>query len=128
MLGVLLVGLTLLLASRANVAATVLRTPGQLFQKTAHGTITNLYNISVINKTNHPYPITLQVLEPAGGRISLVGSDGLKLPAQGITEGVFFAELPRSALHVTNQKLRIGLFSQGRLITETTTKFLGPVQ
>lgn len=127
-LGVLLVGLTLLLVTRANVAATVLRTPGQLFQKTGRGTITNLYNISVINKTNHPYPITLRVLEPAGGTISLVGNDGLTLPAQGITEGVFFAELPRTALHETNQKLRIGLFSQGQLITETSTKFLGPVQ
>ena len=125
--GLLLV-LISLLASRANVAATVLRTPGQLFQKTNHGTITNLYNISVINKTNQPYPITLRVLEPAQGRIALVGSTGLKLPAQGMAEGVFFAELPRAALHHTNQKLRIGLFSNGQLVAETSTKFLGPAQ
>jgi cytochrome c oxidase accessory protein FixG len=125
---VLLMGLTFLLVSRSNVEATVLRTPGQLFQKTDHGTITNLYNVSVINKTNHPYPITLKVLEPAGGQISLVGTNGLTLPAQGIIEGVFFAELPKSALHTTNQKLRIGIFSQGQLIAETNTKFLGPAQ
>ncbi|MFC7666955.1 cytochrome c oxidase accessory protein CcoG [Hymenobacter humi] len=127
-LAVLMLGLTFLLVARSNVQATVLRTPGQLFQKTAHGTITNLYNVSIINKTNRPYPITLKVLEPAGGTISLVGTNGLKLPAQGITEGVFFAELPKSALHATNQKIRIGIFSQGRLIAETKTKFLGPVQ
>ncbi|MDB5236469.1 MAG: cytochrome oxidase [Hymenobacter sp.] len=125
---VLLAGLTFLLVSRSNVEATVLRTPGQLFQKTTHGTITNLYNISVINKTNRPYPITLRVLEPAGGTIALVGNDGLKLPAQGITEGVFFAELPKSALHTTNQKIRIGVFCGGQLIAETKTKFLGPAQ
>ncbi len=124
---VLLAGLTALLATRANVEATVLRTPGQLFQKTTHGTITNLYNISVINKTNQPYPITLRVLEPAQGTIALVGASGLKLPAQGIAEGVFFAELPRTALHATNQQLRIGVFSGGKLIAETKTKFLGPV-
>ncbi|MBO2011278.1 cytochrome c oxidase accessory protein CcoG [Hymenobacter negativus] len=127
-LAALLLVLTGLLVSRSNVEATVLRTPGQLFQKTSHGTITNLYNISVINKTNRPYPINLRVLEPAQGRISLVGSTGLTLPAQGITEGVFFAELPRLALHRTNQKIRIGLFSNGQLVAETTTKFLGPVQ
>ncbi|MGY2134771.1 cytochrome c oxidase accessory protein CcoG [Hymenobacter sp. HD11105] len=125
---VLLMGLTFLLVSRSNVQATVLRTPGQLFQKTDRGTITNLYNVSVINKTNHPYPITLKVLEPAGGQISFVGTNGLTLPAQGITEGVFFAELPKSALHATNQKLRIGVFSEGKLIAETKTKFLGPAQ
>ncbi|ALD22399.1 cytochrome c oxidase accessory protein CcoG [Hymenobacter sp. DG25A] len=124
----LLAGLTFLLVSRSNVEATVLRTPGQLFQKTERGTISNLYNISVINKTNHPYPITLKVLEPAGGTIALVGKDGLTLPAQGLTEGVFFAELPKSALHATNQKIRIGVFSGGQLITETNTKFLGPPQ
>ncbi|GAB2781305.1 cytochrome c oxidase accessory protein FixG [Hymenobacter luteus] len=125
---VLLAVLTGLLATRSNVQATVLRTPGQLFQKTGHGTITNLYNISVINKTNAPYPLTLRVLEPAQGRISLVGGQGLKLPAQGIVEGVFFAELPRTALRRTNQPLRIGLYSGNQLIAETSTKFLGPVQ
>ncbi|WP_139922856.1 cytochrome c oxidase accessory protein CcoG [Hymenobacter sp. DG01] len=125
---VLLTVLTGLLVSRSNVQATVLRTPGQLFQKTPQGTITNLYNISVINKTNAPYPLTLRVLEPAQGRISLVGGQGLKLPAQGIVEGVFFAELPRTALHHTNQPLRIGLYSGNRLIAEASTKFLGPVQ
>ncbi|MBG8556270.1 cytochrome c oxidase accessory protein CcoG [Hymenobacter guriensis] len=127
-LGVLLVVMTGLLVSRANVAATVLRTPGQLFQKTDHGTITNLYNISVINKTNRPYPLTLRVLEPVQGTISLVGTASLKLPAQGMTEGVFFAELPRRALLRTNQKIRIGLYSGNELIAETSTKFLGPVQ
>jgi cytochrome c oxidase accessory protein FixG len=123
---VLLVVLTGLLVSRANVAATVLRTPGQLFQRTEHGTITNLYNISVINKTNQPYPIELKILEPAHGTISLVGTDGLKLPAQGITEGVFFAELPANDLHTTNSTIRIGVFSGGNLITEEKTKFLAP--
>ncbi|UOR04220.1 cytochrome c oxidase accessory protein CcoG [Hymenobacter aerilatus] len=127
-LTVLLVVMTGLLVSRANVAATVLRTPGQLFQKTDHGTITNLYNISVINKTNQPYPIELRILEPANGNISLVGTDGLKLPAQGITEGVFFAELPASELHTTSSKIRIGVFSGGKLITEENTKFLAPPQ
>jgi len=125
-LAVLLVVMTGLLVSRANVAATVLRTPGQLFQKTDRGTITNLYNISVINKTNQPYPIELRMLEPAHGTISLVGTDGLTLPAQGITEGVFFAELPASELHTTNSKIRIGVFSGGKLITEEKTKFLAP--
>ncbi|MBC6612547.1 cytochrome c oxidase accessory protein CcoG [Hymenobacter sp. BT507] len=125
-LTVLLVVMTGLLVSRANVAATVLRTPGQLFQKTDRGTITNLYNISVINKTNQPYPIELRLLEPAHGQISLVGTDGLTLPAQGIAEGVFFAELPAGELHTTSSKIRIGVFSGGKLIAEEQTKFLAP--
>ncbi|GAB3834430.1 cytochrome c oxidase accessory protein CcoG [Hymenobacter jeollabukensis] len=117
-----------LLVTRANVEATVLRTPGQLYQKTACGTVTNLYNVSVINKTNRAMPLELRVLEPAGGTVQLVGQAGLRLPAQGIVEGVFFAELPRAALPKTSNKIRVGVYSGGRLITEANTKFLAPPQ
>ena len=49
---VALVGLlSYLLISRADVETTVLRVPGQLFQETPEGNISNLYNIQVINKT-----------------------------------------------------------------------------
>ncbi|RTQ53300.1 cytochrome c oxidase accessory protein CcoG [Hymenobacter gummosus] len=115
-----------LLVTRSNVAATVLRTPGQLFQKTDRGTVTNLYNISVINKTNAAMPLELRVLQPAGGAVQLVGQPVLQLPAQGLVEGVFFAELPADALPRTSNRLRIGVYSAGRLITEAETKFLAP--
>ncbi len=127
--GVLLaltVGLIGLLVTRPNVAATVLRTPGQLYQKTVRGTITNLYNLSVINKTNTAQPIELRVLTPTGGQIKLVGQTGLTLPAQGRLEGVFFAELPRTALPKVSTPVRIGIFSRGKLLTEAKTSFLAP--
>ncbi|MBC7447811.1 MAG: 4Fe-4S dicluster domain-containing protein, partial [Hymenobacteraceae bacterium] len=119
-------GLIVLLATRPNVAATVLRTPGQLYQKTTQGTITNLYNVSVINKTNTAQPIELRVLAPDGGHIQLVGQTGLTLPAQGRLEGVFFAELPRTALPKVSNAVRIGVFSNGKLLTEAKTNFLAP--
>lgn len=117
-----------LLLTRSNVEATVLRTPGQLYQKTGRGTVTNLYNVSVINKTNQALPIELRLLEPAGGTVQLVGQPGLRLPAQGLVEGVFFAELPRRALPKASNQLRLGVYSGGRLIAETKTRFLAPPQ
>lgn len=123
---VLATGLFTLLLTRPNVAATVLRTPGQLYQKTTHGTIMNLYNVSVINKTNTAQPLELRVLEPAGGRITLVGNQALTLPAQGIVKAVFFAEIPRKELSKVNNPVRIGIYSGGKLLTETKTKFLAP--
>ncbi|RAK67001.1 cytochrome c oxidase accessory protein CcoG [Hymenobacter edaphi] len=125
---VLVAAMVALLVTRANVEATVLRTPGQLYQKTARGTVTNLYNVSVINKTNRAMPLELRVLEPAGGTVQLVGQSGLRLPAQGMVEGVFFAELPRTTLLRTSNKIRVGVYSGGRLITEANTKFLAPPQ
>lgn len=124
----LVLATTALLLTRSNVEATVLRTPGQLYQKTPKGTVTNLYNVSVINKTNQALPLELRVLEPADGTVRLVGQPGLTLPAQGIVEGVFFAELPRTALPKASNHIRIGVYSGSRLITEAKTKFLAPPQ
>jgi cytochrome c oxidase accessory protein FixG len=117
--------LTTLILTRSNVEATVLRTPGQMFQRTPKGTLTNLYNISVINKTNTGMSITLKVLEPAGGTVTMVGNP-LALPAQGKADGVFFAELPANVLTKTSNKIRIGVYNGGKLITEEKTKFLAP--
>ena len=123
---VLLVGgFAALLLTRSNIDATVLRTPGMLYQKKDNNTISNLYNISVINKTTASMPITLKLLEPQQGSIKLVRG-GLTLPGQGLAEGVFFAELPRKALKGTSTEIKIGVYSGDKLITTEKTKFLGP--
>jgi len=121
---VLLVALSTLLLLRDQAEATILRTPGQLYQKTEQGTIKNLYNISVINKTNHKMPLTLKLMGK-DGTIEVIG-DKLVLPAQGIAEGVFFAEIPKSQLEGMNSKVEIGLYVGDKLITTQDTKFLAP--
>lgn len=122
---ILLIGcFVALLFTRSNVEATVLRTPGMLYQKKGNNTISNLYNISIINKTDASIPISLKLLEPRGD-IRLV-RDNLVLPKQGLVEGVFFAEIQKVALQGTTTEIKIGVYSGGKLITTETTKFLGP--
>ncbi|QNF33644.1 cytochrome c oxidase accessory protein CcoG [Adhaeribacter swui] len=122
----LLGGFVSLLVTRSNVDATILRTPGMLYQKKENNQISNLYNISIINKTQQKMPITLRLLEPQGN-IKLV-RDNLVLPEQGLTEGVFFAEIDQKALHGTSTEIKIGVYSGDKLITTEKTKFLGPGQ
>ena len=110
--------------TRDEAEATILRTPGQLYQKTEQGQIKNLYNISVINKTNHDMPLTLKLLDK-DGTIKVIGND-LILPAQGIAEGVFFAEMTKDQLTGINSEIEIGVYHGDELITTTDTKFLGP--
>jgi cytochrome c oxidase accessory protein FixG len=121
---ILMTALTTLLLTRDEAEATILRTPGQLYQKTEQGHIKNLYNISVINKTNHDMPLTLKLLDK-NGAIDVVGSK-LVLPAQGIAEGVFFAEIAKEDLTGMNSEIEIGVYHGDELITTTETKFLGP--
>ncbi|MDX5437164.1 MAG: cytochrome c oxidase accessory protein CcoG, partial [Pontibacter sp.] len=91
------------------------------------GHVKNLYNISVINKTNHEMPLTLKLLNKQG-TIKVIGGDKLILPAQGIVEGVFFTEIPQEELQKMNSEIEIGLFYKGELITTQDTKFLAPAK
>lgn len=121
---VLMIGFVALLFTRSNVDATILRTPGMLYQKEAGNHISNLYNISIINKTTKSMPITLKLLEPRGA-IRLV-KNGLVLPEQGLAEGVFFAEIPKASLTGTSTEIKIGVYAGDKLISTERTKFLGP--
>lgn len=123
-LAILITALSTLLVTRDEAEATILRTPGQLYQKTEQGHIKNLYNISVINKTNHDMPLTLKLLEKEG-TIKVIGNE-LVLPAQGIVEGVFFTEIAKKDLAGMNSEIKIGVYHGNELITTTETKFLGP--
>ena len=122
----LMTALTTLLLTRDEAEATILRTPGQLYQKTEQGHIKNLYNISVINKTNHDMPLTLKLLNKEG-TIKVIGNE-LVLPAQGIAEGVFFTEIPKEQLTGMNSKIEIGVYHGDELITTQDTKFLAPAK
>jgi len=121
---VLLTALSAMLLTRDEAEATILRTPGQLYQKTEQGHIKNLYNISIINKTNHNMPLTLKLLDKEG-TIKVIGNE-LVLPAQGIVEGVFFTEIPEEQLTGLNSEIEIGVYHGDELVTTQDTKFLGP--
>lgn len=121
----LLVGfVTFLLLSRSDVETTVLRTPGQLYQETAEGEITNLYNYKVINKTFDELPIEIKLLAPAGS-VRMVGQNVVVQP-DALAEGTFFVEIPRQQVFTSSMMIKLGVYSEGELLEEKNTTFLGP--
>src|SRR6056297_1931508 len=85
LLAVLIGVLVSLLATRTSVEANILRTPGMLFQKNDDGTISNLYNYKIINKTNSD--LTLRV-EPLNDDFTLKFIGTLpELKSQDVAEG-----------------------------------------
>ena len=72
---VLVSALTYLLISRTDVETTVLRVPGQLYQTTENGNISNLYNIQVINKTFDQISLDIRILNQEGATCLLYTSD-----------------------------------------------------
>jgi cytochrome c oxidase accessory protein FixG len=122
---ILLVGfLAFLLLSRKDVDATVLRTPGQIFQTQPDGRISNLFNIKLANKTRKNIPMTLK-LENVKGEISIIGNN-LTVPAESYFQSPFFVKIDKSQIEKRKTKLLIGVYEGAKKIETAETTFIGP--
>ncbi|MFN3343499.1 MAG: cytochrome c oxidase accessory protein CcoG [Flavobacteriales bacterium] len=122
----LLTVLVFLLISRSDIEATIVRTPGQLFQEQPDERISNLYNIKVINKTSNEIPVRL-TLENVEGEIQMVG-DAITVDKESNTQSTFFVILPKSIVTERKTEIRIGVYSGEKRIETIKTSFLGPIK
>ncbi|TAE02440.1 MAG: cytochrome c oxidase accessory protein CcoG [Bacteroidetes bacterium] len=126
-LALLLGLLSYFLLSRDMVGVTVLKTPGMLFQKPDSLTISNLYNIELINKTSEKMNLTIKVKDEIG-TIKLVTNDTqMAVESQQAFKTSFFIFVPKKNIYNMNSKLEIEVYSEGKLITKTKTSFTSPV-
>lgn len=123
---VLLIGVMVtLIATRTDVEATVLRTPGTLFQRMDDGRISNLYQYRLVNKTTHDMPIRLELLDH-NGEVKLAGREIL-LEKASLAEGQMFIILEKSQVQGVKTTLRVGVFSGDELVEEISVLFTGPM-
>jgi len=115
-----------LIVMRSDVEATVLRTPGMLFQEQEDGRISNLYNFKVVNKTSREMPLRFELIG-IPGEIKLVGKE-VHLEKAALAQGALFILLDHEQLRGTKTKLTIGVFSGDRMIEEVSTTFVGPIR
>ncbi len=124
--GVLLLLLSLLavlLITRDDVSARVLRTPGQMYQKLPDGKISNLYNIKLANKTRKIIHIDLK-LENTTGEIKMINQ--VDVPKESYYQTSFFVILNSSTIKKRKTELKIGLYENGRRIETVSAIFLAP--
>ncbi|GLB48901.1 cytochrome c oxidase accessory protein CcoG [Neptunitalea lumnitzerae] len=125
-LGILTAVLIGLLFLRNDVEAKVLRLPGQLYQHVDESTLSNVFNFSVINKTTEDInEVTMKLMNKAG-ELKLIPKDTLELPKGGLVKGTLLIYLKQNTLDGDKTKLKIAVYSKGKLIETTTTTFLGP--
>lgn len=124
-LAILIVAMVVLIITRAEIGATVLRTPGMSYQEGENNTITNLYNYKVINKTGENMHLSFRVVDGAGA-IRMVGEETPDLLAQGTSEGVLFIEIPKNELKKMKTTLTLGIYNGDELIKKINTNFIGP--
>ncbi len=122
---ILLSAVTYLLSHRVPVEATILRTPGTLFQETAQGEIQNLYNIQVANKTWKNEEITLR-LKNVTGKIVIISGQKLQVPQDGLAESAFFVRIPKDKINEQKTLLEIEVLANGKVIDVLKTTFFAP--
>ena len=61
------------------------------------------------------------------GTIEIVGGN-LDVPRQDLKGGTIFVEIPRSALKSAKEDIKIGVYSNDKLIETANTTFMGPVK
>lgn len=123
---VLLFILSYLTFSRPEVEATILRAPGQLFQKKDDGTITNLYTVNLVNKSFDDHSIELKVVSPQQASLSIVGTPLAVKQAQ-VSDGVFFIALPSGEVKQMKTPVEIDVLADGKRVSGIKTTFIGPV-
>jgi len=125
-LAILLISIIILLSTRTDIETTVLRVPGQLYQKEENGNISNLYNIQFINKTFEEVTLDLSVKGVNNAVIRRVGGDKIVIPPSEGVDGVFFIELPASMVTKSKTGIVLEISTEGKLMDEVKTNFLGP--
>jgi hypothetical protein len=115
-----------MLFMRNDVEATILRLPGELYKTKENNIISNVYTYKLINKTSQKIKDIHFELISHEGSIKLIGAEDFDIEKQEFYGGSLFIEIARKDLNDSKENLKIGVFSNGKLIETTTTNFMGP--
>ncbi len=117
--------LSVILLTRKDIDVTVIRTAGMLYQERGADSLSNLYNIKLINKTTKDLSIEI-LLQDKTGRIQMAGKPTIQIRKEGQAAGTFFIVLPRSVIKQRKTVVKLLLYSNGEKLLTANTSFLGP--
>lgn len=115
-----------LLVTRTELSATVTRFPGMTYQKRTDGQISNLYEVTFINKTFDGQRVQIKSGDEKY-RIEASGDGNWRLEGQSKQEGRFFLVVDAGKVEEANQEVKLLLFQNGEVIDEITTNFMAPL-
>ena len=125
-LGLMMILDIVLLARRSDVEASILRSPGQMYQTVDDEHISNLYTYQIVNKTNQPMPIYFKIKDNLG-KIKLVGNEHPEATKEKIAEGAFFVEMEDKILRGVKTEIIIEVYNGDRMVHKVKTSFVGPI-
>lgn len=113
-----------LVYKRQDVETTVLRASGTLYQLKDDGTVSNLYNAELINKTNRAIQYELRSADPAD-RIQFIQKTAV-LPKEGTATLTFFLVKKASGLKAYKSTVVFEVLADKQVISTANTTFFSP--
>jgi cytochrome c oxidase accessory protein FixG len=117
--------LTTLLITRSDFEAVIFRQRGSTFQVLEDGRVSNIFEISLTNKTRNNYKIKLEMDDP-NGEIKLVVDDA-KLKKEGYLKERFIVKMPMTELTNGKKEIRVKVLGNGKVIKTVKAKVIGPM-
>lgn len=127
----ILVGASItILATRKSVEANVLRIPGSTYSEAEDGRVTNMFNLSMVNKTFEDKVYRVELAESensANATLMLVQKDSI-LMSNNEVKKVFMIYKEQKDIHQNEIPMEVNLFIDDELINTSKFTFLAPVR
>jgi len=118
--------LSFVIISQDEVEITVMRTPGLLFQEVGKDSVSNLYNIKLLNKTYHQLSLSAHLTDDIGA-VKIMGADAIRVNKEDQGAATVFVTLPRNYISKRKSRIKLSFYNGHELVHEVTTNFIGPV-
>jgi cytochrome c oxidase accessory protein FixG len=124
---VLLLGASFtILATRKSVEASILRVSGMTYNEEADGTVTNMYNLELVNKTFEDKTFKLELLNK-DARLILTDQDSV-LESNNEEKKVVMVKMDAKNIHQNTIPITFKVLVGGEVLNTFETTFLAPVR
>ncbi|NNJ55922.1 MAG: cytochrome c oxidase accessory protein CcoG [Bacteroidia bacterium] len=115
-----------ILATRTSVEANMFRVPGMTYTEAADGKVSNLYNLSLVNKTFEDMDFQIE-LKTKNATLIRADKDTI-LESNNEEKKVILIEMEQKHIHDNEVPMEMDLYIEGKLVKTFNTKFLAPVR
>ena len=113
-----------MLIRRSDIEATILRAGGTLYQLRENGTVSNLYNAELVNKTTKEINFEMRSSDPEV-KIQFIRKE-TEIKKGGSVKVTFFVIKPQKGISKYKSKIEIQILANGKQVDEIHTNFIAP--
>ncbi len=124
LLAAMILVLITLLITRTDFETKIFRQRGTTYQMASDGTVSNIFEINLTNKTHYGYNIRLETDHP-DVKIELVNKH-MHLDPEAVLKDRFIMKMPLSAVDKGKEVVTLHVYGNGKEIQEIEVKFIGP--